>query len=179
MPRDLRWTDTATGNWHYQIPLAEEGNGAVKTWTRCKNKDQMAALSPDNGEPPKRRQPPGNHILKTQELRQQFKVQGCSPCRGFGARSPERRSRMPLSPAWASAYFIFHLSSLIIHHSPEGRTRQRVLTVAYLASPSPLPLRRFRQTKKSMPPFQSTTTSHESGYETTSVSRVGFHWNAV
>lgn len=41
--------------------VVEEGDGAVKTCTVGKNKDQRAMLLPDNGEPLKRRQPPSNY----------------------------------------------------------------------------------------------------------------------
>ena len=88
--------------------LAEEGDGAVKTRTLCKSKCQRAALSPDPGEPPKRRQPPSNHNLKKQELRQQFEVQGgCALPRELEGRGGPRKHprslpiyvcRRPLAP---------------------------------------------------------------------------------
>jgi len=81
--------DATYDNWHHQIPVVEEGDGAVKIWTPCGNKNKewryrLITVYHRNAVTPQ-----ATIILKNENCGSNSRCRAGAPCRGFGARSPE------------------------------------------------------------------------------------------
>ena len=82
--------------------VAEEGDGAVKTWAEYANGDPRVTLSPDTGVPPQRRQPPIRINGITKNCGSNSRCRVVDPA--AGARGPRRPSKTPATAASTGAY---------------------------------------------------------------------------